>query len=127
MLGLDIIGAGESLAPYTILVHIRSIDPTKLRQTVSAAASSWGATIPGAIQMVDSAPELTLEVALPVLQAELTKIGINADVTSTKTPPKGKTPGHEMEVVLGVGAAIGIVLAFAGRTLYHLITKGKVR
>lgn len=121
MLGLDLIGAGESLAPYTIMVRVRSVDPVKLRQTVVDSAPSWGATIPGAVQVVDSAPELALEIALPVLQNELRKIGIMADLTKTKTPPKGGS-SHEMEIVLGVGAALGIALALFGKTLYHLFT-----
>lgn len=123
MLGLDIIGAGESLAPYTIMVHVRSVDPAKLRTGITD--KSWGAAIPGAIQMVDSAPELALEVVLPIVKMELQQIGITADITTTKSPPKGKPPGHEMEVVLGLGAVFGIALAIAGGSLYHLFTKVK--
>lgn len=118
MLGLDIIGAGEALAPYTIVMRVKSIDSAKLRQAVSD--SSWGSVIPGALQIVDSAPELSLEVALPVVKAQLQKIGIMADITKTKTPPKGTT-SYEMVTVLGFGTVLGVVLALFGKTLYHLI------
>lgn len=124
MLGLDIIGAGESLAPYTIMLHVNSIDTAKLRAAVTD--QPWGAAIPSAIQMVDSAPELALEVALPIVETQLVKAGINATITSTKTPPKGKS-SHEMETVLGVGVVLGIALAIGGRSLYHLFNKGKTR
>lgn len=122
MIGLDIIGAGESLAPYTIMVHVRSIDPAKLRAVITN--KPWGAAIPGAIQMVDSAPELALEVALPIVKTQLERIGIAADLTTTKSPPKGKAPSHEMEAVLGLGAVFGIALTIVGGTLYHLV-KGR--
>lgn len=118
MLGLDVIGAGESLAPYTIMVHVRSIDTAKLRKGITD--KPWGAALPGAIQMVDAAPELALEVALPIVKTQLENIGITADITTTKSPPKGKAPGHEMEAVLGLGVVAGITLAIIGGSLYHL-------
>jgi len=43
-----------------------------------------------------------------------------ADITTTKSPPKGKAPGHEMEAVLGFGVVTGIALAIIGGSLYHL-------
>lgn len=118
MRGLDVIGAGESLAPYTILVRVRKVDPAKLRAVITD--KPWGAAIPGAIQMADSAPELALEVVLPIIKTELETIGITADLSKTKTPPKGSS-SHEMEIVFGVGAVLGVVLALFGKTLYSLI------
>ncbi len=118
MFGIDIIGAGESLAPYTVMLRIKSVDPAKLKET--ASASSWAAAIPGAVQMMDAAPELALEIALPIVQKEMEKIGITADITKTKTPPKGST-SYEMLVVLGLGTVGGVVLALFGKTLYNLI------
>jgi hypothetical protein len=123
MRGLDIIGAGESLAPYTIMVHVRKVDPAKLRATITD--KPWGAAIPGAIQMVDSAPELALEVVLPIVKTQLEQIGITADITKTTSPPKGGKVGHEMQLVLGLGAVLGIGLAVVGGSLYHLIHKAK--
>lgn len=123
MLGLDVIGAGESLAPYTLMVHVRRIDPEKLRKGITD--KPWGAALPGAIQMVDSAPELALEVALPIVKTQLEKIGITADITKTTSPPKGKPPGHEMEAVLGLGVVSGIALAILGGSLYYFIHKAK--
>ena len=122
MRGLDIIGAGESLAPYTIMVHVRKVDPAKLRATITD--KPWGAAIPGAIQMVDSAPELALEVVLPIVKTQLEQIGITADITKTTSAPKGSV-GHEMEAVLGLGALVGFTLAIVGGSLYYLITGKK--
>lgn len=116
MLGLDLIGAGESLASYTIMLKIKSIDTAKLRAAITE--KSWGGAIPGAISMVDSAPELALEVALPIAKSQLEKAGIMADLSTTQKPPKGKT-SHEMLLVLGFGTAVGVVLALLGRTLYN--------
>ena len=125
MRGLDIIGAGQGLAPYTIMVHVRSIDSEKLRRGVTD--KPWGAALPGAVQMVDSAPELALEVVLPIVRTQLERIGVTADITTTKSPPKGKAPGHEMEAVLALGAAAGIALTVVGSLLYNFIHKGKAR
>ena len=124
MLGLDLIGAGENLGAYTIMVRVKSIDPAKLRQTITDKA--WGGAIPGAISMVDSAPDLALGVALPVLKGQLEKIGITADLSTTKKPPKA-APRGEVFVTLGVGAVLGIVLALGGRALYHLVSPARAK
>ncbi len=118
MRGIDIIGAGESLAPYTIMVRVKKVDPAKLRAGITD--KPWGAALPGAVQMVDSAPELALEVVLPIVKTQLENIGITADITKTTSPPKGSS-SREMLVVLALGTAVGIVLALAGKTLYSLI------
>jgi hypothetical protein len=125
MLGLDLIGAGESLAAYTIMVRVKSIDPAKLRQTIADKAT-WGGAIPGVISMVDSAPEMALGVALPVLKGQLEKIGITADLSTTQKPPKA-APRGEVFVTLGVGAVLGIVLALGGRALYHLVSPARAK
>jgi hypothetical protein len=118
MLGLDLIGAGESLAAHTIMLRIRSIDTAKFRKAVTEKA--WGGAIPGAIAMVDAAPQFALEVALPVAKTQLAAMGITADLSTTQSPPT-RTPPHEMAFVLGLGTAVGIVLAIIGRTIYSLI------
>ncbi len=115
MLGLDIIGAGENLSAYTILVRVRSIDPAKL----SAAAGSG--VIPGAITVANEAPQLALEMMLPVAKSQMEKIGINADLSITQKPPKATTAPHEMTIVLGIGAALG----FSAMLLYHLLVPVK--
>lgn len=124
MLGLDIIGAGESLAAYTILVKVRSVDADKLRAAITD--KPWGGAIPGALTVVDSAPKLVLEVGLPIAKAQLEKIGIVADLSTTQKAPKAGGP-HEMVTVLGVGAVLGFVLALAGRSLYHLFVSPAVK
>jgi len=120
MIGLDLIGAGENLGAYTIMLRIRSIDAGKLRQAITD--KSWGGAIPGAISMADSAPELALGVALPIAKSQLEKVGISADLSMTQKPPKAGARG-EVFVTLGVGAALGFVLALTGRSLYHLFKR----
>ncbi len=112
MLGLDLIGAGENLAAYTILVRIRSIDTAKL----SVAAGTG--VIPGAITVANEAPQLALEMVLPVAKAQMEKLGINADLSLTQKAPKAGAP-YEMVKVLGVGTVLGILLT----TLYHWVRK----
>lgn len=118
MLGLDLIGAGEGLAAYTIMLRIRSIDTNKLRQAITTKA--WGGAIPGAVFMVDSAPEIALATALPVVKGQLAQLGVTADLSTTKTPPKASDP-REVLVTLGLGAAIGVFLTLSGRLLYNLV------
>lgn len=115
MHGLDVIGAGENLSAYTILVRIRSIDTAKLQ------AKAGSGVIPGAIAMANEMPQLALETALPVVKAQVEKIGITADfsIAQTQKAPKAGAP-HEMAVVLGVGAALGGMLALIVPALYHL-------
>lgn len=123
MLGLDIIGAGENLSAYTIMLRIRSIDAAKLRQAITD--KSWGGTIPGAIAMVDSAPEMALGIGLPIAKTQLEKIGITADLSTTQKAPKAGAR-YGWAVTLGVGVVLGFVLALAGRSLYHLIQPKRV-
>lgn len=118
MRGLDVIGAGESLASYTILVRVRSVDPAKLRQAITD--KPWGGAIPGAIAVVDEIPSAALDIVLPVAKSQLEKIGIMADLSRTQKPPKAAAK-HESAIVLGVGAVLGIVLALVGKSLYHLV------
>lgn len=118
MLGLDIIGAGERLAAYTVMARVRSIDPEKLRRTITDKA--WGGVIPGAITVADEIPSAALDIVLPIAQAELAKIGITADLSRTEKPPKA-AGRRETAILLGVGAVGGIILVFAGRFLYRLI------
>lgn len=116
MRGLDVIGAGENLAAYTILLRVRSIDADKLRRAVTDKA--WGGAIPGAIAVVDSAPKFALEMALPILKSQLEKAGIMADLSTTQKAPKSGAP-HEALVVLGAGTLLGLALA----SLYHWTVK----
>lgn len=118
MIGLDLIGAGEGLAGYTILLHVRSIDASKLRQAITT--KSWGGAIPGAIAIVDETPKLALDIALPIAKSQLEKVGIMADLSTTEKAPKAG-PKYEMLKVLGVGTVLGIVLALTGRSLYHFV------
>jgi hypothetical protein len=125
MRGLDIIGAGEGLAAYTIVLHVRSIDTAKLRSAVTD--SSWGAVIPAAIAIVDSQPQAALEIAVPLVKSQLDKAGIMADVITAKAaPPFDKAlPAHQMlkgvATGLGIGAVAGVMLALFGKKVYHLI------
>ncbi len=115
MLGLDLIGAGENLAAYTIMVKIRKVDPDKLRK-VAAGDASWGGILPMAITVADSAPKASLEIVLPIVKAQMEKIGITADLSTTEKAPKTGAP-HEMAIVLGAGTVLGLALAL----LYRLV------
>ena len=119
MRGLDLIGAGEGLAAYTIMLRIRRIDTAKLAAKVGSGA------IPGAVSMVDAAPEFALAAGLPVVKAQLEKIGITADVSTTKTAPKA-TDTREVFVTFGLGAVVGAVLTLTAHLLYSLL-KGRGR
>lgn len=118
MRGLDIIGAGENLASQTIMLRIRSIDAEKLRQAVTD--KPWGGAIPGAVSMANTAPELALGIALPIAKSQLARVGIDADLSTTKTPPKANPP-HEMLAVWSLATVFGVALAFVGQALYHSI------
>jgi hypothetical protein len=120
MRGLDLIGAGENLAPYTIMLRIRSIDTAKLRLAITD--KPWGSAIPGIVSMVDTSPEFALATGLPIVKGQLEKIGVTVDLSTTRTPGKAIS-SREVFVVLGLGAAIGVALTLTGRLLYNLVKR----
>lgn len=124
LVGLDaraVVGAGEGLSTQTIMVRIKKIDPEKLKHGLGDKA--WGGALGPALAVVDQFPQAVLDIAVPQAKNYLDSIGITADVTLTNSPPPPRAPA-EAPAALGVGVALGAVLAILGAWGYRRLTQG---
>lgn len=112
-MSLDLLGAGEGLAKQYITLRVTSIDTEKLKKKIGGAK---GAAIPQFLPLIDSIPQMALDIGLPFAKKMLADdYGITLEYSLSETPPgkAGKAiSGYYPGVFAGLGIAAGIFAAW---------------
>ena len=120
---LILIGAGEGLATQQITIRVRRIDVEKLRTAIGAG--TWGGVLAPVMSIVDQAPKLAIDMALPIAKQQLDKLGVTADLAVADPPLPPRARSEAVPAFL-VGTFVGVLLLFGGQALYHRLQARKV-
>lgn len=107
-MSLDLLGA-EGLSAKYITLRIKNINAEKLKAQIGGTV---GSIIPGALSMVNEAPDIALAAALPIALPKLRDLyGIDLEAVVSDAPAGSTGIVTKSNFTVGVASGVGITLA----------------